>query len=63
MSHILIYGNPIDGFNYVGPFKNSDAALHYMKTEPHKSNIWMVMLQTPSKEDLPKAASTNGYST
>lgn len=35
---IVILGNPVDGFTYVGPFKNSEAALKWAEDVGHEAD-------------------------
>ena len=53
---ILIYGNPVDGHRYVGPFDEREDAVRYMETEPLSENIWLAELDPPASDaDEPKA--------
>lgn len=46
---IIIYGNPIDGFGYIGPFDSHEEAVRYMDDEPsgHHDNMWTALLDLP----------------
>ena len=46
--YIMIYGNPIDGFCYVGPFANRDEALTYAEGERDPRDWWIVELDAPA---------------
>jgi hypothetical protein len=48
---VVIYGNPADGFNYVGPFESrDDAALYAAEDTP--ADWWIVMLDAPAAPDV-----------
>jgi hypothetical protein len=46
MSHIMVYGNPSDGFRFVGPFETEGQARRYCAGEP--DNAWVAELDTPA---------------
>lgn len=46
-TYFLIYGNPVDGLNFVGPFEDHDAAVKYMEGEPSRENIWVSVMDAP----------------
>jgi hypothetical protein len=45
---IVIYGNPCDGFNYVGPFERRDDAVSYAEEEPYNGAWWIATLDAPA---------------
>ena len=45
---VVIHGNPADGFAYVGPFADADAATHYADAEVTHDNWWVVQLEAPT---------------
>lgn len=45
--HILITGNPVDGFEYFGPFKTGDDAIAYAETARF-DGWWIAPLQEPT---------------
>lgn len=47
MQYIIIRGNPVDGFDYIGPFASRDEALAYMDEDRSKSDQWATELATP----------------
>jgi hypothetical protein len=50
--HIVVRGNPVDGFEYSGPFKNAAAAAAYGNTDPHnEADWWIAPLYAPSEEE------------
>jgi hypothetical protein len=52
--HIVIYGNPIDGFEYIGPFPNAIAAATYGNTDPHGAeggDWWTCKLHAPAENE------------
>ena len=46
--HILITGNPVDGFIYTGPFDTSDAAIQ--AADDSGSDWWIAELATPEPD-------------
>jgi hypothetical protein len=44
---IIIYGNPADGFNHVGPFDSRDEASSYAANDS-PADWWIVMLDAPA---------------
>lgn len=48
--HIIIHGNPVDGFSYIGPFPNSEAAVDHAENERLAGDWWIAPLEVP-KED------------
>lgn len=44
---IIIAGNPIDGYVYVGPFENSAAASEHAERVFDKENWWVTELFKP----------------
>jgi hypothetical protein len=51
MQHVMLIGNPADGFVVVGPFPDHDAAVRYMETDPEKESMWIVELHAPAQEE------------
>lgn len=49
VQHLVIFGNPVDGFTHVGPFPSIDAAVAYIDTELHQENCWTAVLHTPAE--------------
>lgn len=49
MKHIIIYGNPSDGFTHVGPFEDGEAANTYVENTKNirNDNWWLVKLESP----------------
>jgi hypothetical protein len=45
--YILIYGNPVDGFQFVGPFTHADAADAYRDREPDGTQVTLTRLYAP----------------
>jgi hypothetical protein len=45
--YIVIKGDPVDGFEYIGPFDNSEAAEEYMDTISNDAT-WSIKLQSPA---------------
>lgn len=50
--HIIICGNPVDGFRYIGPFDDLEAARNYLATDPElaQGNAWIAGLDIPAGE-------------
>lgn len=47
-SHIIIHGNPVDGFGYVGPFEDATAAAEAGNHDPHLDpDWWIAPLEAP----------------
>jgi len=40
--HILIYGNPVDGFGYIGPFATADEAIDAAETDERIEGDWWI---------------------
>ena len=53
MIHILVTGNPVDGFQYVGPFEDQTAVMLYVDQQRDGIDWWMVELQPPPAEFMP----------
>lgn len=47
MQYIIVRGNPIDGFDYVGPFDSCDEAVAYMSEDDSADNQWVTHLAIP----------------
>lgn len=52
MPHIICFGNPCDGFEYIGPFDERDDAEAYADKHLRDNgpDYWIVMLQIPAGE-------------
>lgn len=48
---VVIHGNPADGFGYIGPFPDGEAANDYADTALRGEDWWVVALQSPAQED------------
>ena len=46
--HIIVMGNPSDGFRFIGPFDDIEDARQYLETEASKENCWIAMLDVPA---------------
>jgi hypothetical protein len=50
---VLIRGNPVDGFEYIGPFPGRQHAAQYGNTDPHTdADWWIAPLHAPAERDL-----------
>lgn len=47
--HVVMYGNPVDGFRIVGPFEDRDAAVQYGESEPSQNDWWIAELDAPAE--------------
>jgi hypothetical protein len=49
MQYILIFGNPVDGLEHVGPFDDAAAAGDYAEDSLSAAeDWWIVLLQAPA---------------
>jgi len=50
--HIIISGNPVDGFFYYGPFEDAEQALEYADAEYsiRNSEYWVTELTPPEEQ-------------
>jgi hypothetical protein len=48
---LLIVGNPVDGFDYYGPFPDADAASEWAENNRRDEVWWTTKLTTPKNED------------
>lgn len=52
MKHIICFGNPSDGFEFVGPFAGADAATEYADRHLARGgDWWTILLQEPAKSE------------
>ncbi len=51
MQHIVIYGNPMSGFRFVGPFETIDDARRYIEMEDDSRNFWLAELDAPASDN------------
>lgn len=49
--HIIMIGNPGDGFYAVGPFEDVEDALRYMEAEFSRADMWIMELQAPASAE------------
>lgn len=42
--HIIITGNPVDGFEYIGPFETGAEAVDWAHSNPIKEEWWIAPL-------------------
>jgi hypothetical protein len=47
--YIIMYGNPIDGFKFVGPFDSLNDALEHLEEEHADYDMCIAELQEPVK--------------
>ena len=49
--YLIITGNPVDGFLFIGTFSNSEAAIEWAEQElPNSEPDWWVSKITPADE-------------
>ena len=52
MDYILMYGNPYEGFEFVGPFENGTDAVEYADNEiGNNYEYWAIALVDPNDSD------------
>ena len=51
MKHIVIFGNPTDGFNYVGPFDTRDDALGWADDNVAREYDWWIATMAAPEEN------------
>ena len=56
--HILALGDPMEGFNYIGPFNNSEEAIKYGDAEYSEYAWWVIELTPPNTEITKEPIST-----
>jgi hypothetical protein len=44
---VLIHGNPVDGFHYVGPLGDVDVAIVLAETTHIEADWWVAELEAP----------------
>lgn len=47
--YVVVYGNPLDGLEIVGPFKDAGEALDYAENNLSGELWWTYWLLTPGK--------------
>jgi hypothetical protein len=46
--YLIVCGNPIDGFRYIGPFTTHDDAADYLDRTPNRDEpMWITDLDEP----------------
>jgi hypothetical protein len=51
MNHIIIIGNPVDGFQYIGPFLSAVDACQHGNTDGNiDAEWWVAPLEAPEEE-------------
>ena len=50
MKHIIVFGNPVNGFNFAGPFASADAAVRYGESARFSTNWWAAGLDAPDPQ-------------
>lgn len=47
MKYVVVFGNPIDGFEYWGPFPSAEAAMSFAQDESDH-DYWIATLNVPA---------------
>jgi hypothetical protein len=42
MRYIICYGNPVDGYTFVGPFDDRDEAVRYAEVDGEQGTDWCI---------------------
>lgn len=52
LPHIIVMGNPVDGFEFIGPFPNAATAAEYGNTDPYtdEGDWWIAPLHAAADE-------------
>lgn len=62
---LIITGNPVDGFRFIGPFEDHDAALAYAELEGAsiEADWWIAPIEAPNyeKPHHPDCPATDGF--
>ncbi len=48
--HVIAFGNPADGFEYVGPFGSFEEAETYGYNNGRFRDWWVILLQAPATD-------------
>ena len=51
MKYIVVYGTPIDGFNFRGPFDTELLAHDYIDADDSDDTAWVVELTPPFEDE------------
>ena len=51
MQYAICYGNPVDGFFFVGPFDDRDDSVSYAEREHDSRDWWIVEILPPAIDD------------
>lgn len=48
--HIIVCGNPVDGFSFIGPFESNTEAAEHGNNDPHlEGEWWIAPLEKPDE--------------
>lgn len=50
MNYIICYGNPVDGYTFVGPFFERDAAVYFAENLGEQGTDWCIAELYPPME-------------
>lgn len=50
MQYVIVYGSLVDGYEFVGPFEDRQAAQRFIDGKPsyYANNYWIARLRPPS---------------
>ena len=51
MKHILVFGDPVDGLGFIGPFDDCDEAIKYAEENFKLESWWTSELESPKQEE------------
>lgn len=51
--YVVVFGNPLDGLEIVGPFQDADDALHYADCNLSGETWWTYQLSAPVELSVP----------
>lgn len=49
VQYAICYGNPVDGFTFIGPFRHRDDAVLYAERDAINGEWWIVELEQPEE--------------
>lgn len=58
MKYVLVLGNPVTGFSFVGPFDRGDDAAEYMYRTHYEGDWWIAVMTEPALLEQPHPNST-----
>lgn len=46
--HVIMTGNPVDGFNHFGPFDTHEEAVKFIDQQSDEIEVWVVPVLAPA---------------